>query len=89
MGEDQISDGFDSAATGEQVAAILLKPTVNITDVALADMTQQIKAVTDGNASAEDIASLTNALTTLADACCVFNPNDKEIVRGYIEDLGM
>lgn len=84
---DRISDGFDRSAVGQKVAEILKKPTVNITDKAFEDLTGWIQSVSDGSAPQEDIDSLCDALETLANACCIFKPDDKDIVRSYVEEL--
>ncbi len=87
MGDREISGGFDRAAVGERVAEILTKPTVNITDQAHTDLVTWINSVSSGCASASEIQSLSDALTSLANACCIFNLEDKKTVRDYVAHL--
>lgn len=89
MGDTELSGGFDPASTGQKISKILDKPTVNLTDEARDRLKDQILRVGERVATTQDTTSLVRDLTTLHDACCIFNPDDKALVRTYLDHLEM
>lgn len=86
MGKDPISDGFDSAATGEKVLSIL--EGVNFSEGLFDQIKDMVDAVKNDTADADTKVALKTMLDSVTGPCgIIWDQDDCKTVRDYAETL--